>query len=378
MKMAKLYKRTSTGKIQEWEIEVEGNQYRTISGQQDGKKIINEWTTCEGKNIGRANETTPVEQATSEANAKWKKQTEKHYSENIDNVDNDQYFKVMLAKSYDKRKDKMKFEGALLSPKLDGIRYVCTATKATSRNGKPLGGADYIQERLTSLFDAYPDLVCDGELYNHDFKDDFGTLVSLIKRDGAKIPEAKKAEIVKYLQYHIYDIPRFNGLTEKDSYIERFEGFWGVIDSDFPELKDIIHKVEYKPVSTHDEIDAGFKECIADGYEGAIVRFDTKYENKRTWNLLKVKTFMDEEFEIVEVLEGRGKKEGTAGSLTMKMKDGTVFNSNIKGGYAFYDQLWKAKDRLVGKTATIQFFEYTEYGIPRFPYAIKFGREDYE
>ena len=378
MKLNKLYKRTSTGKIQEWEIEIEGNQYRTISGQQNGKKIINEWTTCKGKNIGRANETTPNAQAISEANAKWSKQTKKHYSKDVNDIDSEQYFKVMLAKSYDDRKEKVKFEGALLSPKLDGIRYVCRSTVAHSRNGKPLGGADYIQSRLEALFVAYPDLICDGELYNHDFKDDFNILVSLIKRDGKKIPAEKLVDIKKYLQYHIYDIPRFNGLTEKDGYIARFEAFWTVIDNEFPELKDILHKVEYKPVSSHQDIKAGFKECIGTGYEGAIVRFDTSYENKRTWNLLKVKEFMDCEFEIVEVLEGRGKKEGTAGSLTMKLKDGTHFNSNIKGGYAFYDQLWKGKDKLIGKTATIQFFEYSEYGIPRFPYAIKIAREDYE
>ena len=41
-----LYKRTTVGKIQEWTIEVVGDKYRTISGQQDGKKITNNWTTC--------------------------------------------------------------------------------------------------------------------------------------------------------------------------------------------------------------------------------------------------------------------------------------------------------------------------------------------
>jgi hypothetical protein len=60
------------------------------------------------------------------------------------------------------------------------------------------------------------------------------------------------------------------------------------------------------------------------------------------------------------------------------MKDGRTFNSNIKGGYKFYDKLWKSRYRLIGKTATIQFFEYSEYGIPRFPYCIKVAREDYE
>jgi hypothetical protein len=58
VKLAKLYKKTSTGKIQEWRIEVQKNKYITVSGQVDGKKIISEPTYCTPKNVGRANATT--------------------------------------------------------------------------------------------------------------------------------------------------------------------------------------------------------------------------------------------------------------------------------------------------------------------------------
>ena len=69
MKLGTIYKRTETGKTQEWTIEVVGNKYRTISGQTDGKKVINEWTVVFGKNAGKANETTDKEQAMKEAEA---------------------------------------------------------------------------------------------------------------------------------------------------------------------------------------------------------------------------------------------------------------------------------------------------------------------
>jgi DNA ligase-1 len=377
MQLEKLYKRTSTGSIQEWEMEIADNKYRTITGKQDGKKIVNAWVTC----IGKTNETSPETQAINEATAKWRKQQEKgHYHTNIDNIDDETYFKVMLAKSYDDRKDKLVFDSPqlLVSPKLDGIRFVGRKDIAHSRNGKPLGGATDLKKQLDKLFEEYPDLITDGELYNHKYKDDFNSIVSMIKRDENKITDKKREEISKYLEYHIYDIPRFNGMTEDTPYIERFEGFWTVINDKYPELLSIIKKVPYAPANSHEDITSAFKKYVAEGYEGAIIRFNGKYEGKRTWNLLKVKEFIDEEFEIVEVLEGRGKKENTAGSLTMRMKDGRTFNSNIKGGYKFYDKLWKSKDRLIGKTATIQFFEYTEYGIPRFPYCIKVAREDYE
>lgn len=379
MTFNKLYKKATTGKIVEWQIEVDGDKYRTTSGQQGGNQIVHDWTTCTGKNIGRANETSPSHQAKLEATSKHNKQLEKgHYVEDINDLDKETYFKVMLAKSYDKRKDKMSFNKALLQAKLDGIRFITRNGVGHSRNGKPMGGASFIVEAMQHLFEAYPDLITDGELYNHEYKDDFGALVSLIKRDASKITPEKQENIEANLQYHIYDVPCVNGLKSDADYCDRYNSFWAIIDKEFPELKSILHKVPYKYISTHQAIEDGWKAYVADGYEGAIIRYNTKYENKRTWNLLKVKKFLDDEFEIVEVLEGRGKKAGTAGSMTMKLPNGELFNTNIKGGYSVYDEIWKERDALVGKTATIRFFEYTEYGVPRFPYATKINREGVE
>ena len=77
MKLPTLYKRTTTGATQSWEIEIEENKFRTVSGQLDGKKITNNWTTCEGKNVGKKNETSGAEQATKEAEAKHQKKRDK-------------------------------------------------------------------------------------------------------------------------------------------------------------------------------------------------------------------------------------------------------------------------------------------------------------
>ena len=67
MKLQTLYSRRGDEGIQEWTIEIEKNKYRTISGTQDGEKVVAKWTECQGKNIGRSNETTPEKQAELEA-----------------------------------------------------------------------------------------------------------------------------------------------------------------------------------------------------------------------------------------------------------------------------------------------------------------------
>lgn len=377
MKLTKLYKRATSGKIQEWEIEIDGNKYRSITGQQDGKKITNDWTTCAGKNIGRANATTPEQQAISEATAKWKKRTEKHYFEDIEDVDKESFFKCTLAKSYDVRKDKVKFP-ALYQHKLDGCRFIARPSDCHSRNGKPLAGMFAVIEALQPLFDKYPDVILDGEAFNIDYNGKFEDLVSLIKKDKSKLTPSQESDVREYLHYYVYDCPRIDGLTEDDRYLTRFNRLWTIIDTEFPELKRYVKKVDSVLVLSHEEIQTEYENSISQGYEGGILRWNGKYIGKRTWDLLKIKTFLDEEFTVVSVNEGTGNKSGTAGSVTLELPDGRLFNSNLKGGYTLYDKLWKGKEKLVGATVTCKFFEYTADGIPRFPYVTKIDRGSYE
>lgn len=119
MKLPKIFKKTSTGATQEWEIEVVGNKYRTISGQTDGKKVVSEWTVVYGKNEGRANSTTDNEQALKEAESKRKLKLEKDYHETISEIETERYFKPMLAEKWEDRKDTIQYP-IYSQPKLDG------------------------------------------------------------------------------------------------------------------------------------------------------------------------------------------------------------------------------------------------------------------
>jgi len=91
------------------------------------------------------------------------------------------------------------------------------------------------------------------------------------------------------------------------------------------------------------------------------------YEQKRTSALLKRKDFMDEEFPILEVIEGNGKREGIAGAITCALPDGRTFNAGLKGDYDYCRNMLMKKEQLVGKQATIVYFHRTPDGIPRFP-----------
>jgi len=57
-----------------------------------------------------------------------------------------------------------------IQAKLDGVRCVFTKYGAFSRNNKRFMNIDHIEKALKPFFAEQPDVVLDGELYNHDAK----------------------------------------------------------------------------------------------------------------------------------------------------------------------------------------------------------------
>ena len=181
-KYGTLYKRTSSGKVQIWFIEREGSRYRTTSGQMDGKLVVSEWTQAKTKNTGKSNETSPEEQAISQIESIYEKRLKQSYFESITDIDEETYFKPMLAAKWKDVKDKITAKSVMMQPKLDGMRCIAKADGLWSRNGEPIISAPHIFEAIAPMFVDRPDLILDGELYNHDLKDDFNTIMSCVKK----------------------------------------------------------------------------------------------------------------------------------------------------------------------------------------------------
>ena len=117
-----------------------------------------------------------------------------------------------------------------------------------------------------------------------------------------------------------------------------------------------------------EDVDDKAAEYIELGYEGAMVRIkDGLYENKRSKNLIKWKEFIDEEFKILDFLEGDGNRSGLAARATMELRNGRTFSAGIIGNLDYCRQLLIEKDQHIGKLGTIIFQNYTPDGKPRFP-----------
>jgi len=374
MQMQTLVKRRSDGGIQEWTIEVEGNAFRVTSGKRAGKKVVNEWTFCEGKNKGKSNETTDEEQATLEAKAKWQKKLDGEYAIDTDSVDDIGYVKPMLAKKWEDYENKVQLP-VYTQPKLDGIRCIATKNGLKSRTGKEIVAVPHIFESLKPFFAEHPDVVLDGELYCDKFDNDFNAICSIVRKSKLTEQDVKNAEVI---EYHVYDVvDKSMRFSERIDFIDdNFLCGYRYRRQPHDQRLDHIIPVQTCLAETKEYLDELYGQWQEQGYEGQMIRLNEPYENKRSKSLLKRKEFQDSEYKILGWKEGIGNRAGTIGHLCFETKDGVKFNSNVKGNFGYLEEVLKQGDSLIGKSATIKYFHLTPDGVPRFPYVIAI--RDYE
>lgn len=392
-KLQTLYKIDTQGRLREWTMNVDGNKFYAVKGLVEGKKTTDKPTLGVPKNVGRANQTSAEGQANFEAQARWEKKLKSGYARTPEDAKTKLYFEPMLADKYETRKDSLSFP-IYSQRKLDGIRCIVRKEDneivGRTRNGKVIECIPHITDSLKGFFMAYPHAVLDGELYNHEYKDNFNKITSLVRKqkpvrranqtDNAfdkkvaeyneRLDEAKDA-----IQYWIYDIPYLDsdggfGFSARINNLKMF--LFNAVK------KDCLVLVETIEINSFKNLDDLYAQYLEEGYEGQMVRTNGLYEeNKRSKALLKRKEFMDAEYKVLDIEEGNGNRTGTAKHLVCYCEETKQqFNSNIKGSFDYLKEILDNKDYYIGKLATIKFFQLTPDGVPRFPYAI--GFRDYE
>ena len=265
--------------------------------------------------------------------------------------------KAMLAHKYNP--DKADYP-AYIQPKLDGVRCLFTAKGAFSRAGKQFMNVYHIEQQLKPFFAANPNTVLDGELYNHELKDDFEKIISLVRKQFPKYWHRKEA--AELVQYHIYDVPTMTiaGYSLRLRYL----------NSLFGKLTWPLMHVPTKVVLDYDEAVKAHKKNLKLGYEGSIYRsMDGKYKGTRSWDLMKFKDFEDSEATIVGYEIGKGKRTGTLGKFIMQDDEGITFGCPPGKGYN-YNDLAAMLDNIsdyIGQRATFTYFQRTKAGSYRHP-----------
>ncbi len=376
----KLYRSDSKGKRRVWWMERNGAHYRMHAGLDGGKIVTSDWTRAFEKNLGRSNATRAEEQARLECESAYEKKRKEGYA--AEGQEARHFVQPMLAIEWDKRLRFLEPQSVFYAqPKLDGIRCVATREGLFSRKGEPIVSCPHIERVAVKMLEQTPGLkALDGELYNHDLRDDFEEIASLVRKQ--KVTAEHFQETAGVIQYHVYDAIHEDAsalFSKRFSNLAALASAWGW-DWDFPMLNGspILHLVETFGVNCMDDLEGLYDRFNGLGYEGMMVRLDKQYRPgpTRSPDLLKRKEFMEDEFEIVSVDEGTGNRSKMAGRFTLRLPDDRTFGAGLRGGVKRYKKYWEQREELPGQMATVRFRKYTADGVPLFPVVKDVGRPD--
>ena len=341
--MNTLYKKDSKGKLRLLDINVEGSTIVQVSGLINGK-ATKSVSQCEGKNIGRSNETSPEQQAVIESQAKYTKKLKEGYFKTQQEAIDEVVILPMLAKVFEKEEKKVTYP-CYAQPKLDGMRGLgdCENGTLTSRSGNKIETLKHI----TSQF-PYLGVILDGELYAHG--ETFQENMRMIKkyRPG-------RTENVKY---HVYD------LVIDKPFHERYR-----ILSEICLRNPILELVPTKTINSKEELMNFHAYNISAGYEGTIVRHsDEEYKlNGRSSSLLKLKDFEDISLTLMDVIPSEKRPTHGKPIFFWEGAENNRLGAGISLSHAEAEDLLANKHLHIGKACELRFFEYSDTGVPRHP-----------
>ena len=265
--------------------------------------------------------------------------------------------------------DKVDFRDMWLSPKLDGVRAIVIDGVVMSRNLKPIPNR-HVQSLFKHLEYYDGELIAGSPTSPSAYRD---TASAVMSADG-------EPDVTFYVFDHIEN--------PNADYAERHA-----------KLKDEPHVsvLAQEPVNSLTLMESVEQSYLALGFEGVMIRKawgpNSKYKFGRATaksnTLLKVKRFVDHEYEIVGFeermhnanpatkdalghTERSSHKEnmigrGDLGAIVCKTADGLEFNCGSGFDDAQRREIWDNKDKYLGKMAKVKSFLIGVKDKPRFP-----------
>jgi hypothetical protein len=372
-----LHETAQTGKRKYWKVyaalATDGTAVTVTSYWQDGSVVqFSAPKIITPKNVGRANETRPADQAVSEAKALCKKQQDKGYM--LPGQQKSGRVLAMLAKNYRDDGHRLKWEdGVDLQRKLDGVRLTTDGDKFYTREGRePVDPRIVEHLRFDPAEIGLPRGVpLDGEVMLPDFAPLEETVEAYKKW---------RPEVSPKLNFHRFDVC-LPGMPWR----ERREILNGLALLPQHFLVETIVRVPSAEAAM--ELHHQF---VDEGWEGTIFRsWDLDYQpGKRPAGLQKYKNFQEKEYKIIGYKEGTGKFKGTPiwrcidlDLLDAILREGgnpadAEFDVTPRGSLPKRAQDFLVADTFIDKLLTTRFEILTKYGVPRNPRGVSV--RDYE
>ncbi len=336
-----------------------------------------------GKGLKTKAATNTFCQAMRDALGLYNKQLSKSHSlqEGGNNTSSDStnltMYPPMLAKIFGDQKKPIEYPVSV-QRKYNGIRAVAALNDNSvviySRKKKPYFGFEGIRKDIKLLLNTNNSIYLDGELYRHEVP--LQIISGIARREVHVTDEQKKVEDT--IEFMIYDcfMPDKPTLT----YVERRM----ILETLFANTVVEDSKCKLVETFTADDRDAVitlYKQFLAEGYEGAMVRINRPYEysynDSHSKFLLKLKETFDAEYKIINWETGSKGKAANALMIVCETADGKQFNvtpamelaernalvkkMNViePNGKTFFENIY------LGKRLIIYFDEKSKDGVPQ-------------
>ena len=382
--------RNARDKVQtaQYILEQDGNTYtiRRYTGQFAGKITEQPSITIER---GKAKRSV-FQQAELEYNSLIKKACDKGYkklldltktkfesitAEELDEIvpsvktDSNGNAKPQLAKSSNDCSINLHEKDRYASKKLNGVRCLMRydidqeEIISISRGGKDYNSStEHIRTHpeLIELFQKYPDLILDGELYVHGWP--------LQKISGTCRLKTWEKRCEK-LEYWVYDIA-----DSSKTFEQRLDFLMFKLPDFINEAPVVI--VEHKLVKSWDSVKKLHDKWVNEGFEGLVSRNPSKTYSfgKRNSDWIKVKDYIDMEFKVVGWEPGLRPVEDMV--FVLETDNKKKFKAKPMGDKETKQEYIDTMSDLIGQWGTVKFFEWSTDQVPVQPTFVAFRSDD--
>jgi len=276
-------------------------------------------------------------------------------------------FNVALANKYDeKTKKKVDFKKDVwyVSRKLDGVRCLIVVdekgkAKSFSRSGKQFHTLSLVEREIEEL--GVKNVVYDGEMCIVDENGD-ENFQSIMKEIGRKDYTIKNGlfQVFDFIPSDMFQ----RGEASSGTFSQRQFALESLMLGKSLKYLDYLSQI---PVFSFEELDSLTLKASEKGWEGLMLRKNSTYKGKRSNDILKVKTFFDEEYKVVDtffgplryIKEGNEVEEEMLSGVAIKHKGNIV---RVGSGFTIDQRkhLFKNPQDILGKTITVQYFEESQ------------------
>jgi DNA ligase-1 len=204
---------------------------------------------------------------------------------------------ILLANVYRPHIDVARY---LVSEKLEGVRALWDGQALRFRSGRPLHAPAWFIAGL-------PKQALDGELWAG--RGNFERLSGTVRKERPNDAEWRE------VRYMIFELPGTIGFfTEGAVQIETIVRLANVLWlGETPQFR----------VAHRNNLQKKLDEIVRDGDKGLVLHLaDASYQTNRSDILLKLKSWLDEEAEVIADLPSRGKYTGQHGALRVRTQEG--------------------------------------------------------